>query len=204
MKRKLVIFLTTAMIATALLTACQGASAQPSEGQAEAEQQASAKDEDGQGEPAADNSGSGSESGEAAAQEAPADGETGTAPISEIYLKITSLVELKSPVEMPENFLSQTYGVDTSILDDYMLVISEDATSAETIAILRARDEAGAKACSEALKVIVEEKSMEMENYLPDQYELVKDSKVNVKGNVAYLVISENAKDILAIIEENI
>lgn len=37
--------------------------------------------------------------------------------------------------------------------------------------------------------------------YLPDQYELVKQRKIGVKGNYVYLIISENAADLEALIK---
>lgn len=37
--------------------------------------------------------------------------------------------------------------------------------------------------------------------YLPEQYELVKQRKIGVKGNYVYLIISENAADLEALIK---
>ena len=37
--------------------------------------------------------------------------------------------------------------------------------------------------------------------YLPEQYELVKQRKIGVKGNYVYLIISENASDLEALIK---
>ena len=49
------------------------------------------------------------------------------------------------------------------------------------------------------------QKSQELTNYnLPDQAKLVDKSKVVEKGNYLYLVISENANEIIDTIEKNI
>ena len=37
--------------------------------------------------------------------------------------------------------------------------------------------------------------------YLPEQYELVKQRKIGIKGNYVYLIISENASDLEALIK---
>ena len=39
------------------------------------------------------------------------------------------------------------------------------------------------------------------ERYLPEQYELVKQRKTGVKGNYVYLIVSENAADLEALIQ---
>ena len=55
-----------------------------------------------------------------------------------------------------------------------------------------------------ALQVLVDEKRGEMEDYLPDQFEIVDKSEVKTKGNYVYLVISEQADAITKIIENGI
>lgn len=122
----------------------------------------------------------------------------------EVYEKIGSLVELNAPFELPADFILNTYGLDIETLEDYYISISEAAISAETIALARVPAGGDTAAVEDAYKVLVEEKSMEMENYLPDQYEIVKKATIKTKGDWVYLVISENASDIIGIIEENI
>ena len=85
-----------------------------------------------------------------------------------------------------------------------MFVMSEEATSAETVAILKVKEEGDVEAMCKALQVVVDEKRSEMENYLPDQFEIVDKSSVKSKGNYVYLVISGQADAILQIIEKAI
>ena len=82
--------------------------------------------------------------------------------------------------------------------------MSEEATSAETIVIMKVKDEADVESISAALQVVVDEKSAEMEDYLPEQFEIVDKSSVKTKGNYVYLVISESADTIIGIIENGI
>ena len=55
-----------------------------------------------------------------------------------------------------------------------------------------------------ALQVVVDEKRSEMQDYLPEQFEIVDKSSVKSKGNYVYLVISEQADAILQVIEKGI
>ncbi len=139
------------------------------------------------------------ESTEAAAEQA-----AEAKPVAEIYAEIEGSVELISPVTMGEGFITNYYGIDPAKLEEYVFVMSEEATSAETVAILKVKEEGDVEAMCKALQVVVDEKRSEMENYLPDQFEIVDKSSVKSKGNYVYLVISGQADAILQIIEKAI
>lgn len=125
-------------------------------------------------------------------------------PVKEIYEEIAQSVELYSPVEMADSFISNYYGIDPEKLEEYVFVMSEEATSAETIVIMKVKDEGDIEKISSALQVVVDEKKGEMEDYLPEQFEIVDKSSVKSKGNYVYLVISESKDAIEKIIEEGI
>ena len=96
------------------------------------------------------------------------------------------------------------YGIDPEKLEEYIFVMSEEATSAETIVIMKVKDEGDVEKISEALQVVVDEKRGEMENYLPEQFEIVDKSSVKSKGSYVYLVISESGDTIVQMIEEEL
>lgn len=124
--------------------------------------------------------------------------------IAEIYEKITETVTLYSPFCWDEEFISNYYGIDVTSLEEYVFSMSEDATSAETVIIMKAKDSASISNLSDCLQVVVDEKKNEMENYLPEQFEIVAKSSVQTKNNYVWLVISENADAITKIIEDSI
>lgn len=125
-------------------------------------------------------------------------------PVKEIYEDIKQAVELHSPVEMADSFISNYYGIDPEKLEEYIFVMSEEATSAETIVIMKVKEEGDVEKISGALQVVVDEKRGEMENYLPEQFEIVDKSSVKSKGNYVYLVISESQDTIIQMIEEEL
>ena len=124
--------------------------------------------------------------------------------ITEIYEEITQKVTLYSPFCWDDEFISNYYGIDVSSLEEYVFSMSEDATSAETIIIMKAKDAASISGLSDCLQVVVDEKKNEMENYLPEQFEIVEKSSIQTKNNYVWLVISENADTITKIIEDSI
>lgn len=124
--------------------------------------------------------------------------------IADIYDEITQSVTLYSPFCWDEEFISNYYGIDVTSLEEYVFSMSEDATSAETIIIMKAKDTASVSGLSDCLQMVVDEKKNEMENYLPEQFEIVAKSSVQTKDNYVWLVISENADAITKIIEDSI
>ena len=111
---------------------------------------------------------------------------------------------LNAPMVLPDEFISNYYGVDVSTLDEYVFSMSEAAISAETVVILKAKDTGSIDDLAASLQTVIDQKRSEMENYLPDQFQIVDKSSVHVEGNYVYLVISEQADAISQIILDGI
>lgn len=126
------------------------------------------------------------------------------ASVEDMYKEIEQNVELISPVPMGDAFITNYYGIEPEKLEEYVFVMSEEATSAETVVIMKVKDEGDVEAMCSALQVVVDEKRSEMQDYLPEQFEIVDKSSVKSKGNYVYLVISEHADSILQLIEKAI
>ncbi len=122
------------------------------------------------------------------------------ASLSDIYSQIEQQVALNSPMTVPAEFISNYFGIDVSSAEDYLFVMSEMATSAETIVIVKTGGE-DRQAAVDSLQTVIDQKAAEMENYLPDQYDIVSKSTVHQTGDYVWMVISENADAIGAIIE---
>lgn len=124
--------------------------------------------------------------------------------ISDIYGEISQTVSLNSPMLVPDDFIMNYYGIDVNTLDEYVFSMSEAAISAETVVILKAKDAGSTGALKDSLQMVIDQKRSEMENYLPDQFQIVDKSSVQVKGNYVYLVISDQADAINRIIQAEI
>lgn len=124
--------------------------------------------------------------------------------VEEIYQEIGEKVTLESPVCMDEEYIINYYGIDTTLLEEYVFSMSEDAAKAETVIIAKVKAEEDAAGIAECLQTVVEEKKNEMENYIPEQFAIVEKSKVIEKDNYIWLVISENADAITEIIESGL
>lgn len=127
-----------------------------------------------------------------------------TKTVNEIYQEITEQVSLESPVCMDDDFISNYYGIDVSTLEEYVFSMSEDATQAETVVLMKAKDGADTGEIVSALETVVDEKKNEMENYLPEQFEIVEKSEVKTRDRYVWLVISQQADAITDIIEKDL
>ncbi len=164
--------------------------------------------------PGGDGAAAGSASQEETQGQAPTDGQVTDAPASDtqqggksvagIYEEIGQKVALNAPMVVPDDFIANYYGIDVSTLDEYVFSMSEAAISAETVVILKAKDSGSTGTLSAALQTVIDQKRSEMENYLPDQFQIVDKSSVQVQGNYVYLVISEQADAIRQIIQAGI
>lgn len=124
--------------------------------------------------------------------------------LAELYNKICSEVELVSPMELPQEYIENYYAIDLTKLEEYVFSIAEESTSAETIVLMKLKDAADTDSIVEGIKLVVDEKKGEMENYLPEQYDLVARSTIQTKGSYVFLVISANDKEINQIITDTI
>lgn len=133
-----------------------------------------------------------------------ADSEKTAKSIEEVYQEIEEKVSLKSPEQMDEDFISNYYGIDVSVLEEYVFSISEDAAQAETVIIMKVKDAGDLEGMAGCLQTVADEKKNEMENYIPEQFAIVEKSEVVTKDNYVWLVISENADSITDIIESGL
>lgn len=124
--------------------------------------------------------------------------------IAEVYQEIEQSVGLKSPLTMDDEFIRNYYGIDAAELEEYVFSMSEDAAQAETVIVMKVKGADGLDGIESSLQTVVEEKKNEMENYIPEQFAIVKKSKVVRRDNYIWLVISENADVITEKIESGL
>lgn len=124
--------------------------------------------------------------------------------LAELYQQITDGgISLVSPMLLDESnsdFIYNYYGIDVTALEEYVFEVSEEATSAEMVIMFKVKDEGDIASMKEQLEGLLSDKCMELDNYLPDQYEIAARSKVQVDGNYLFLIVSENSEAINTII----
>ena len=192
MKKKIVtVFLATA--AALCLAGCSGnTGAAPAGGQdTAAEPSAEDKGKEADAAPAAEDKGK--EAGEAQA------GTTSTP--TDIYERISSSFELPDMYLADDDWLMNYYGIDASLLSDYVFA-EADEVHADRVIMLKVKDTADVPAMTEKLQAVLDQlSSPEMLSYLPDQEDIITSASVKTEGDLIYLVISPDAGAIEAMIQ---
>lgn len=124
--------------------------------------------------------------------------------LSDIYAQIEEEVELPAMLSLNENYISNYYGIDPSLLEEYVFSNAEEVIYADTVIMMKVKSETDAEGITEALETMLEHKKLELENYLPEQFELVDKAEIKISGSYIYLVISKDAEKIEAIIKASI
>ncbi|MEY8336826.1 DUF4358 domain-containing protein [Lachnospiraceae bacterium 62-35] len=118
-----------------------------------------------------------------------------------IYESIGEAVELPSMMEGDDSFISNYYGINPADLESYVFASAEDATLADAIIIMEVKSQEAQENIVNALNTVIEQKCAEMENYLPEQFEIVAKSSVKTEGLYVYLVISKDAEKMEEVIQ---
>lgn len=128
--------------------------------------------------------------------------QTETKSMQEIYEEIAENVEQPEMVTLNDNYIANYYGIDLSLLEDYLFASAEDVIYADTIVLIKVKEESSAQTMKDVLDTMITQKKLELENYLPEQFQIVEKSEVVVTGSYVYLVISENAEEIQRVIAQ--
>ncbi len=121
--------------------------------------------------------------------------------LAKLYEDLEKNVEFEQTFEAPEEYVENAFGITSDMYEDSVIYIADSELSACTVAILKTTDKDNMETLIELLKTYKTSKEDELEDYLPEQYDLVKDSKVVTKGEYVYLVISDKASEITKFIE---
>ncbi len=130
--------------------------------------------------------------------------ETASVSLNDVYNRIAGSVSLPEMYFADEGFMLNYYGIDSSKLDDYVFASSMDSTRADSVILIRLKDESSADEVVGGLNMLLEQMNAELENYNPEANELVKAAKVRRNGKNIDLVIHSDRNTILSIIDSSL
>ena len=121
-----------------------------------------------------------------------------------IYEAIGAEIDLSGMFLTDDDYIYNYYGIDPELLDGYVFAIADSAISADSVIIMKPKDQASADGLMDSLNMVKEAKEAEMQNYAPEAYEVAHASTVRQKDGYVYLVMSKDAAKIEKIIEDNL
>lgn len=116
----------------------------------------------------------------------------------EMLFVVTDGIELPNRMNMEPDLFGSTYGIDSNVLSSYVVSAPVMNVHATEIAIFEVKDASGINAVKAGIEKRVSDLKTQWENYLPQQYDLVKNYKVVEEGNFILFVISEEADAIVS------
>lgn len=112
--------------------------------------------------------------------------------LSQLYTELSKVVEFNPMFEVTDEYALNLFGIDTTSLDDKVLYISEDVMTPDTVIIVKSSSADTRTEIEELLKGYVESKLVELEDYDPASYEIVKKCEVKTSGDYVYLIITSD------------
>lgn len=113
--------------------------------------------------------------------------------------QIAGLTELNFTNEEMSEFDQQTIetlGFNLEDIEEGIMKYPMINLQVDEVVIIKAKDEASIPAINEAIQTHIENQMAAFENYLPENYEMVKNHILKTKGNYVLLAISKDAEKI--------
>ena len=104
-----------------------------------------------------------------------------------------ALVDKNGLMDFPADELEMIADITADGYTEYVYLTSEDGVSAREVIVLRAKDRQTAADIRQKLTDYLERRRIETRDYLPDEYQLLSQAKVESKNLTVALIIGKDA-----------
>ncbi len=128
------------------------------------------------------------------------------ADMGERFLSAYGKIEAQLPemMEIPEDMISDYYGIDPEDYSASLFRISIDNMLADEVIMLQAKDEDAASRIEEMLNERLNAKAGEAESYSPEQYAVITACKVFRDGTTLAMIVSPEHSEMLSAFQQEI
>ncbi len=105
----------------------------------------------------------------------------------------TEMMELST-----ENFM-QAYGIDSADIKQSFAYVDSTGIKGDEIVFFEGKDDAATKRIKEKLDERYKQKEVEMKDYLPEEYAVLKKCSVNQNGNYVSMIVSPQYEELTKI-----
>lgn len=122
--------------------------------------------------------------------------------LEDLNLKIedTNEFDISKMQDIDLDFASSTFLIEKDKIQGIIGKVPMINVKSSMYVVIEAEDE-NLQDIKLALESYATEYELQWSNYLPDQYELVKNRKIGIKDNYVYMIISENPDKIVSLIK---
>lgn len=116
----------------------------------------------------------------------------------DIYKKITAGTKRPAQVPIDSQMLKDQYGIDKSILEDYVVMAPMMMVSASECAIFKVKNTKDIKKVRAGISKRLKNLDRNWSTYLPEQHDLVKNAKIVSKGKYIIFVVDKSASKMIS------
>ena len=106
-------------------------------------------------------------------------------------------------LDLDETDMLDIYGIQAADIKQFAAATSTTGIDCDEVVLVEATDADAAKRVKEALDTRYQTKLNETENYLPDEYAIIKTCSVTMDGNYVAMIVAPNAADLVKIYNES-
>ena len=119
-----------------------------------------------------------------------------------VYDSISKSIDLPGMILLSGDRRFDLLGIDPTDCTQAVTAICGDSVRADEIWLIEAVDSDAGNRIFEMAQIRIEEKLQQLENYLPDQYEIVKNSTLLRENNTIALFISPDADKMIELLHK--
>ena len=123
--------------------------------------------------------------------------------INGIIANIQKVTDLSAMKKGNKINLKKMYSINTKGLDDFALYAPKSNMEANQILILKVKSEDDMDGLLENLENTIENQSNSFKEYSPNQYELLENHTLKIKGNYLILIVSKDVDEITKVVNDS-
>ena len=138
------------------------------------------------------------------------DGGTQTVPTADVIDLGAVMQEMLDTVPLPEMMtltdsdLTDYFGLETAWCADSAACINANGYEKDELILVRAADADSVPQIENCLQTVLENAAAEMQNYLPEQYAMIRNCKVESRDLYVWLFISDATDQLQAVLDKYI
>ena len=113
-----------------------------------------------------------------------------TADLPKVMEDMKAIMENKDMMDLDESDLMSYYGIEASQVKQFAVYIDSTGIKGDEIILIEGIDADAAKSIKEKIDARYQEKENTMKTYQPEEYAVLKKSKVEQSGNYISLIVS--------------
>lgn len=120
-----------------------------------------------------------------------------------VYEKLMETEGMPEMITVPADVAETLLGIAPADCKQAVAAICQISLQTDEIWLVEAVDAAAAGRIAELAKARVEQKSAELEHYLPEQYKVVQQARIISSGNCVVLLISPQVEQLAAVLKDS-